>query len=813
MFVARKKKQAAVGGRRKWAGDEHDEEEGQGDAPKPMAQDQPDVSATAATDVTDMDQVSDDDLGAGRRANRARKPGKSTKKPLAASSKPSLSFGGDEEEAPVQAFKINKAKSRLEVPLGIPSAQTASAAAPQTSTGAALASTAYTPQVLAEMRQKQRAAGRPPATDPSDLVGDDDDGGRTSGTRIPTKDEIEAARRIREQRRAAAVASAESAPAFVPLTESTVSVRYGESRLVTEDQEIEGEEAYDDYQGDKIVFGASAVVEAKAKSKKLMADDLRLAMDDDDADEEVLGWEMQQIAKGRRGDLELAVNGMGGLRQPVPAVSGTIQPIPQITPIPSVPDIAAALDAAVFNLDTLCKEHELHLNALRSDVETASVDIEKMSLEVVSAGQRYEYFQKLDVFVGNLDEFLDVKMGLLEELERDLAYHEKRTAAETASARFAHLGSLFASFAGVGYRAVEDEAEDGAVAAPERSIDQIMTDHSRLFDDVDEQFRSLSAVKQQFQMWKQAYPTDYDNAYGALSLAAAFDLHVRCEMFQWRPLQAAMDLEETEWHRDLSTFGQQEDHVDPDAPEAALLAKVVEKTVVPVLVRRVHAFDPFDATANAFLLRVAGSLLDYTDCRSPAFRSVVDAVVKQIHDSVRRAVVAVDVERPVGGSAFGADGPKREWIDAHLQLLKNALAWQRYIDDDRLRPIALLLLDHVLLTALDASLLIDTDIALYESILAVLPRVWWEQGDPYRPPAVLKALVDCFDRNVCGPVDAMTAASVGGGGGGGRNAGGMDNPALVKRVVDVCGALRLYDRASRLSKRLQAMQAMQAGPK
>ena len=50
-----------------------------------------------------------------------------------------------------------------------------------------------------------------------------------------------------------------------------------ESRLVTEDQEDEGEEAFEDHEGNRISFGGNAAKEANEKKKVSWQEDMLLA--------------------------------------------------------------------------------------------------------------------------------------------------------------------------------------------------------------------------------------------------------------------------------------------------------------------------------------------------------------------------------------------------------------------------------------------------------------------------------------------------------------------------------------------------------
>ena len=82
---------------------------------------------------------------------------------------------------------------------------------------------------------------------------------------IPDSKTIEHLKKKREEKRL----NAKKQVVFVPLDS-----RISESRLVNEDQEIDGEEAFEDYTGKTITFGSNAVIEAEKERKIAMEMDL-----------------------------------------------------------------------------------------------------------------------------------------------------------------------------------------------------------------------------------------------------------------------------------------------------------------------------------------------------------------------------------------------------------------------------------------------------------------------------------------------------------------------------------------------------------
>ena len=95
---------------------------------------------------------------------------------------------------------------------------------------------------------------------------------------IPSKDQIEQARRMREKKRLKLTtnedededgAEEKQSSAFIPLDETAVSTfkNNTESRFVTEEQD-EGEETFEDYSGTALAFGARAVKDAQENARR-----------------------------------------------------------------------------------------------------------------------------------------------------------------------------------------------------------------------------------------------------------------------------------------------------------------------------------------------------------------------------------------------------------------------------------------------------------------------------------------------------------------------------------------------------------------
>lgn len=190
-----------------------------------------------------------------------------------------------------------------------------------------------------------------------------------------------------------------------------------ESRLVTEDQEDDGLEAYDDYNGRSILFGQKAVQEANhlLKLEKLellycLETNCRQQEMQDD-DEQVRDWEMQQIHYGQRSNIdENNLMPTPKATSEIPSNSSTYL-VPTIRTLIPIDEIVSSLDAAVLNLEISLKQYTLHQDISSQEAEDSERNLAGYSEQVGLASTRYDYFSGLNGYIEDLVDFLDAKVS------------------------------------------------------------------------------------------------------------------------------------------------------------------------------------------------------------------------------------------------------------------------------------------------------------------------------------------------------------------------------------------------------------------
>ncbi|TPX72934.1 hypothetical protein SpCBS45565_g00256 [Spizellomyces sp. 'palustris'] len=699
-------------------------------------------------------------------ANSFKTEGKSAQKPKA---KPkggtgiALSFGED-DEATNESFIIKKtAASRR-----MTKAKVNRDLVPER-TMDTLANGNYSTESLRALKESQRTA--PPSSGTTDSLFSssnmlaDDLAPLSLVESIPDAATIHAARKLREQKRAAAISGAnESSVDFIPLSSSReVGQSYKhESRLVTEDEEIEGEEAFEDYEGDRITFGREAVKQEEERRQKEMEGNLIHAQEEDVEDEEVRRWEMEQIRKGRKPKLHDAKPEPKS-RPPPPAQ------IPASVQIPSVSTVCSRLASTLGNLEATHENHIRQLEQIKHEAQKSTIATASLESDTKSSSERYTYFQDLKTYIEDLADFLDTKFPELESLEME--YHTIIKARSTLifEQREKVMDDWFATFA---IWTAPPPETNGQMPLGEMETDEIQQPTNEaelvsrlgrvrhrlehLFDDTDDEFRSLPTIKKRFEIWKRKYPKDYEDGYGSLSVPGIFELFVRGELLtqslqdvrrlmaefdKWRGdvhqfflsfLQIPIVLESMEWHRTLMDYGITSPHVmNANDPDTKLLSRIAEKAVIPRFKAFVDTYDPNSEEQTNALINIMGQCLDYMHVEDQAFKGLVSAIEMRLtrttDATVDRYNFFVTRLRPSLTDAMVES--RNHWFWITFKLFMTVLKWGRYLPRATVQSLAIdKLLNRQLIPIVRVASSGPLDVDKLEKIAEGIPPNWIAEG-------------------------------------------------------------------------------------
>ncbi|KAJ3170405.1 hypothetical protein HDU87_008799 [Geranomyces variabilis] len=679
------------------------------------------------------------------------KSSKSKSKP-----KPVLSFGEEEheEDGPFTVHKTaaskRMAKSKLNRDL-VPDRETAASDA--------AATTMYSAESLRSLRESQRTA--PPRalhqqqqskmTATEDVFSSSAGGLDFANGGIPDPAAIHAAKKAREQKRAAGVSGVpegdENDSGFISLEVTKQSggrevgqVLKNASRLVHEDdEEGEGEESFADYKRDRLAFGSAAVKEEEARRLKEFAGNLVQAQNEIHVEEEVGLWEREQMQKAKKhAPINKAVE---------PKAKGPkATKIPNAVPILPLADVISRLASTLTELQISHRARDEQLAHVRAELARSTAASTALADDLRRSGERHDFFHELRTYVGDLAEFLDVKFVELEEIEaecRAVAAARLRTATEQRRVALDHWFGTFMEWSPPPSTAME--VDDSIPLMTEADMaDTTARAHSRLahmFHDAGAEFRSLRMIRQRFDTWGAKFPKDYADAFGSLSIPGIFELFVRHEMAAWEPANSPIRFDASEWHAVLAADGTEE--------SLEVLKRVVKKVVAPSLARRAAVYDPFSLAQTRNMTAAVTQCLDYLDSGSDAFKALAAAYQARLSTTTtalverygfyttrpRRAFAAVlppSVPPPQAGPNGADEGEQNEqekardhWFWTIFALLDAAGRWAprlgrelsaRIIGDD--------LLNRALVPVVRMGGARGGEVVKFEKIVQALPASW-----------------------------------------------------------------------------------------
>ncbi|KAJ3154068.1 hypothetical protein HDU86_004993 [Geranomyces michiganensis] len=566
--------------------------------------------------------------------------------------KPVLSFGEEEQEED-GPFTVHKtaaskrmAKSKLNRDL-LPERDSEAPPAAATAT--------YSAESLRALRESQRTAP-PKMMATEDVFSSSAAAGGLdfAGGGIPDPAAIHAARKAREQKRAAAVSGVpegdENDSGFISLAVTKQSggreigqVLNNVSRLVHEDdEEGEGEESFADYEQNRLAFGSAAVKQDEERRHKEFAGNLMQAQNEIHVDAEVDRWEREQMQKAKKHapinkavepkpkspQVTKSMNLRGGPNRRWTMTNRFWRPafvltaVPNAVPILPLADVTSRLASTLAELQISHRARNEQLAHVRAELARSTAASTALADDLRQSGERHDFFHELRTYVGDLAEFLDVKFIELEEIEQDckaVAEARLRIATEQRRVALDHWFATFMEWSPPPSTAIKLD-DDAPPMTEAEMADATARAHSRLahmFHDAGAEFRSLRMIRQRFDTWGAKFPKEYTDAYGALSIPGIFELFVRHEMAGWEPENSPIRFDTCEWHAVLAEDGTDE--------SLEVLKRVIEKVVAPALARRAAVYDPYSQAQTRNMTAAVTQCLDYLDSSSDAMKSLTAA--------------------------------------------------------------------------------------------------------------------------------------------------------------------------------------------
>jgi len=566
---------------------------------------------------------------------------------------------------------------------------------------------------------------------------------------IPSRTEISKARIRRERIR--------ELGQFVPLEETSYSTELDpeelHSRLVREGEEDPEPEIFDDEKGGRIAFGDPKERERRHKANLL--EQIKQAEEEDSEDEEIRRWELEQIKKGVRGGKELrkaALEKTKGRRKEDIAANDAASTKSQIsvpehargvlssrTQMPSVEEVQKSLKQALERLEVSHDNEEKELRQVKSSISTAESNAEALRKQLNATSEDFDYYQRLrDYLLDLLDclketsgeiehynqqsealilgryaqrrdgHYLDVqdRIGEIEQGRGDLAEGDPETLARRAERKARRLARADERRQRLAGRTARVEDEEGWSSDEESeqeraqfvaSRDDILARASGVFQDVHDEFASLSAIKQRFEEWREEHSAGYYKCFAGVSLVDICVPFVKLQTLAWDPLAPdSVSFEDLEWYRTLSSFGARSHAgaVAEKKQQQQQQQKDEEKDLVPSLVRRwilpkarafiSSAWDPRSRQQTRRVQSLVGDLLVYLPAQAD-LKTLLQAVMVGLQKALEHVRLA--------NAYLGLSGPARELAMSQfwnaVKLIGNITSWHEQLSNRALRVMAM----------------------------------------------------------------------------------------------------------------------------
>ncbi|VUZ42840.1 unnamed protein product [Hymenolepis diminuta] len=266
----------------------------------------------------------------------------------------------------------------------------------------------------------------------------------------------------------------------------------------------------------------------------------------------------------------------------------------------------------------------------------------------------------------------------------------------------------------------DDEEQQYVIKKRSDDFDDIKKDAEHLFDDVVEEYCTISSILQHFGEWRNQMVTSYAQAYIPMCLPQLLAPLIRVQMLSWNPLEANCPFfDQYDWFMNLLDYFadlKQVEDLEEDASEEAdtqrkilfdlatspeheltIIPLVIEKVLLPRLTEIVSAsWDPLSWSQTQRLVSVVQSfatLWPTVSADSKATQRLFEAVLQRME-----ATIQADIFIPLYSKQLMSDPqiPARQFFDRQMnvamKLLSNLLKWH-----DLLAPAAL---KHLVFTCL-----------------------------------------------------------------------------------------------------------------
>ncbi|CAL8099261.1 unnamed protein product [Orchesella dallaii] len=246
----------------------------------------------------------------------------------------------------------------------------------------------------------------------------------------------------------------------------------------------------------------------------------------------------------------------------------------------------------------------------------------------------------------------------------------------------------------------DDEETEFEISAYRSQREAIINEASLIFEDVNEDFATITGLLERFEEWRDSDMDAYKESYAYMCVPKCLAPLIRVQLLSWDPLSDSFDMLKFPWIKSLMTFGCHKketlESLSTD-PDSRLIPSVAEKVLLPYINRVIEArWEPMSDRQTRSLVNVLYKIIDEwtAGASSKHMHSILTTVISKFKNAVDTDVFIPIFPKPVMSNVFSSASvyaSRQFW--SSVKLLDNMSKWQGLICD---RPLQTLALDALL---------------------------------------------------------------------------------------------------------------------
>jgi hypothetical protein len=430
-----------------------------------------------------------------------------------------------------------------------------------------------------------------------------------------------------------------------------------ESRLVRDDdsdeEDNQKDDVFDDLRKNRITFGKPVGDVKKSVRERIKEDDM---MDDDEEDEkdkpdEDQEWELLQLKSAgiipppMKPKSAITVDDDDDLLSKRVKKSEAMivdEDYDTIAELPTFDQLEKQLKAAFQELESSHAQESQNLEKTQAEMQDRAQRQSFLKQELDDLSEKYTFYQDMKAYIEDLLDCLDTKVPDIEILEEQLInereqYHERLYQNWLQEQIKSGNGISVKQSSSDEWWLADYILPQNVTIEYQETIQNIVKQSRTIFDDVQEEYCSLSHIRQKFEAWKYSQPESYRDTYCGLCAQKVFAPFVRLEMMtnmtqMWfqSPLVKPTFIDFT-WWKELLYYGVKDDMKQDgiDENDDHMVPELIKKIVTPLIIHTAsRTYCPLSTSETRALQKLIDEYLDYV--QGDEIKQVFESIVNRL---------------------------------------------------------------------------------------------------------------------------------------------------------------------------------------